>query len=133
MIVKNLGLETLPMAYLVVESGSVTSVEWSGDARAIPRNRPEFAVGYALAGKYFGMKFVYLEAGSGAEISVPEKMVSMVKKNIGSDTFLIVGGAIRDVETAKEKVAAGADIIVTGTIAENNTDKLKEIIKAVKG
>ncbi|MHC4184246.1 MAG: geranylgeranylglyceryl/heptaprenylglyceryl phosphate synthase, partial [Planctomycetota bacterium] len=82
------------------------------DARAIPRNRPEFAVGYALAGKYFGMKFVYLEAGSGAEISVPEKMVSMVKKNIGSDTFLIVGGAIRDVETA---------------------DKLKEIIKAVKG
>jgi len=132
-IVKNLGLETLPMAYLVVESGSVTSVEWSGNARAIPRNKPEFAVGYALAGKYFGMKFVYLEAGSGADEPVPKEMVSMVKENLGPDVFLIVGGAIRGAESARERVRAGADIIVTGTVAESNPERLKGIIGAIKG
>ncbi len=132
MIVRKFGIETLPMAYLIIESGQTTSVEWSGNARAIPRNKPEFALGYALAGKYFGMKFVYLEAGSGAANPVPNEMVSLLKKHLGPDVFLIVGGAIRDAETAKEKVRAGADIIVTGTIAENDTYKFRKIIEAVK-
>jgi len=131
-LINNLDLETIPMAYLIIESGSVTSVEWSGNARPIPRNKPEFALGYALAGKYFGMKLVYLEAGSGAEKSVPNDMISLIKNKLGSDIYIIVGGAIRDAETAREKVKAGADIIVTGTIAERDLDKFKEIIHAVK-
>ena len=45
---------------------------------------------------------------------------------------LIVGGGIRDSEAAKAAVAAGADVIVTGTIAERDPNKLNEIIKAVK-
>lgn len=132
-LVKNYGLEALPMAYLLIESGSTTSAAWSGDVKLIPREKPEFAMGYALAAKYFGMKFVYLEAGSGAEKPVPEDMVKTVKEAIGPEMFLIVGGGIRDGETAKALVKAGADIIVTGTIVENNPGKLEEIIRAVKG
>lgn len=133
LIVHKYGIEPLPMAYLIIESGSTTSAGWAGDVRPIPRDKPEFAVGYALAARYFGMKFVYLEAGSGAQETVPAEMIAMVKKAIGDGMMLIVGGGIRDPETAKEKTAAGADIIVTGTIAEEDSDKLADIIKAIKG
>jgi phosphoglycerol geranylgeranyltransferase len=132
LIVHKFGLEPLPMAYLIIESGATTSAGWAGDVRPIPMDKPEFAVGYALAAKYFGMKFVYLEAGSGAKTTVPKEMVSAVKKAIGDDMMVIVGGGIRDPETAKEKIAAGADIIVTGTIAEDDLEKFKDIVKAIK-
>jgi len=133
LIVRKYGIEPLSMAYLIIESGSTTSAGWAGDVRPIPRGKPEFAVGYALAAKYFGMKFIYLEAGSGAKHPVPNDMVITVKKSIGDNMMLIVGGGIRDPETAKEKVAAGADAIVTGTIAEDDQEKFKSIIMAVKG
>jgi len=133
LLVKNYRLEPLPMAYLIVDSGETTSAAWMGDVRPIPREKPEFAVGYALAAKYFGMRFVYLEAGSGAKHTVPDEMIKVVKHNIEPEMLLIVGGGIRDEKTAREKVKAGADIIVTGTIAENSEGKLKEVIQAVRG
>lgn len=131
--VKKFGLEPLSTAYMIVESGNNPAVAWVGDVKAIPRDKPEIAVAYSLAAKYFGMKLAYLEGGSGAKLSVPPEMVMAVKQSIGDDMWLVVGGGIRDPETAKEKVKAGADIIVTGTIAEENKEKLKEIIKAIKG
>jgi len=131
-MIKNYGIETLPMGYLIIESGKTTSAAFGADAKPVPRDKPEFAVAYALAAKYFGMKFVYLEAGSGAEFSVPKEMVSLVKQAIGSDVFLIVGGGIRTPEDAREKIEAGADIVVTGTIAEQNKNILKSIIMSIK-
>lgn len=130
--VKKFGLETLSMAYLIVESGNNPSVAWVGDVKAIPREKPEIAVAYSLAAKYFGMKIVYLEGGSGAKFSVPPEMVGAVKQAVGDGMWIIVGGGIREPEVAKEKVKAGADIIVTGTIAEQNREKLREIINAIK-
>jgi phosphoglycerol geranylgeranyltransferase len=131
-IVKEYGLEALPTAYLLVESGKTTSAEFTADAKPLPRDNPDIAIAYALAAKYFGMKFVYLEAGSGADMPVPNEMITAVKHSVNG-MFVIVGGGIRDPLTAGEKVAAGADIIVTGTIAESNSGKLKEIIEAVHG
>lgn len=132
-LVESYNLEPLPMAYLIIDSGATTSAGWAGDAKPIPRDKPEFAVGYALAARYFGMKFIYLEAGSGALHPVPGEMISAVKKAAGNGMVVIVGGGIRSAETAREKVQAGADIIVSGTIAEQNHARLKEIINAVKG
>jgi len=143
-VVAQNGLEPLSMAYLIVESGATTSAAWVGDVKPIPRDKPAFAVGYALAAKFFGMRFIYLEAGSGAKDTVPEEMVAAVKKALndsslkagGSEAgkvYVIVGGGIRDAATAQAKIRAGADIIVTGTIAEESRERLKEIIKAVKG
>ncbi len=132
LLVKKYGLEPLSMAYLIVESGVTTSAGYTGDVNPIPREKPEFVLGYALAAKYFGMKFIYLEAGSGAKQTVPDEMIKTVKESLGQDMLLIVGGGIRDPETAREKVAAGADIIVTGTIAEDDQDALEKIIKAIK-
>lgn len=129
-IVKRFGLEVLPTGYIVVGSFN-TSVSFMGRARPIPIDKPGIAAAYALAAKYMGMRFVYLEAGSGSRRPVPPKMINTVRKAV-EDVILIVGGGIRDAETVKSLVDAGADIIVTGTIIERDISKALEIISAVK-
>lgn len=132
-IVKSYDIETLPMGYLIVESGRMTSAAWAGDVKPLPREKPDFAVAYSLAAKYFGMKFVYLEAGSGAQKPVPNDMIAATKDAVsGNGSMLIVGGGIRDEKTAMDKVRSGADIIVTGTVAENDNNTLVKIIRAIK-
>ena len=130
-IVKRYGLEPIPMAYLIISPGG--TVAWIGDAKLIQREKPELAVAYALAAKYLGMRWIYLEAGSGADESVPQAMIHSVKKTIG-DIKVIVGGGIRDGETAKGCVGAGADAIVTGTAVEEGDvrSKIEEIVRTIK-
>lgn len=130
-VVKRYDIEAIPMAYIIVSPGGAAG--WVGEAKPIPRENPELAVVYALAAKYLGMRWVYLEAGSGAGEPVPPAMINAVKDAIG-DTKLIVGGGIRDGKTAKECVDAGADAIVTGTAIERGdvTSKIKEFVGAIK-
>lgn len=118
-LVLRYGLEPIPLAYIIVEPGG--TVGWVGDARLIPRKKPELAVAYALAARFMGMRLVYLEAGSGADSPVPAAMVAGVKKALGS-ALLVVGGGIRSGAAAAELVAAGADLIVTGTAVEQSRD-----------
>lgn len=127
------GIEPISMAYIVIEPGGVAG--WVGDARLIPRNKPRLAVAYSLAAKYLGMHYIYLEAGSGADKPVPVEMVAAVKKAVGKSTKVIVGGGIRDGTAAKERVRAGADMIVTGTIVEqvaNIKEKIEELVRSIK-
>lgn len=125
--VRDTGIQPLSMGYLIVEPGM--AVGKVGKVDPVKRNDIETAVGFALAAKYLGMKFFYLEAGSGAPRPVPNKMISAVKKNV--DLPLLVGGGIRDAKTAREKIKAGADIIITGTALEMNKKNLKEYLKAI--
>jgi phosphoglycerol geranylgeranyltransferase len=118
-LVLRYGLEPIPMAYIIIEPGG--TVGFVGDARLIPRRKPELAAAYALAAKFMGMRMVYLEAGSGADSPVPAGMVALVKKLLG-DVLLIVGGGIRCGAAAAELVASGADLIVTGTAVEKSQD-----------
>lgn len=129
-LVKKWGLETIPMAYLVVEPGMRAGEV--GQADPIPRSRPEDAVEYALAAQMLGMKLVYLEAGSGAPEPVPAPMIRAVREAL--DIPLVVGGGIRTADAAATVARAGADIVVTGTIVERAKDgeTLRRIIQAVK-
>lgn len=130
-LVKRFKLEPLPMAYLLIEPGGAAGQV--GKADLIPRDKPELAVAYALAAQYLGMRFVYLEAGSGAEQPVPVEMVKAVRKAI--DATLIVGGGIKTPKAATKRVRAGADIIVTGTLIEHakaRKAKIRELVKAIK-
>ncbi len=124
------GLEPLPTAYLVIGDG--TSAWFVGSARGIPFEKPKIAAAYALAAQFLGMRFVYLEAGSGAKSSVTPEMVKTVRKAF--DGFLIVGGGIRDTKTASDLVKAGADALVIGTFLEKggSIKKLAEITKAIQ-
>ncbi len=122
-IIKKFSLEPIPLGYVVIGEGGAVGV--IGRISPIPYDKPELAAAHALAAQYFGMRFVYLEAGSGAKAPVPTEMIKTVKAVI--DAPLIVGGGIKNGEQAKAAVAAGADIIVTGTVVEEN--KVKDIIR----
>lgn len=124
------GLEPLPTAYLVIGEG--TSAWFVGAARGIPFEKPKIAAAYALAAQFLGMRFVYLEAGSGAKTNVTPEMIQTVRRTFNG--FLIVGGGIKDVKTAQSMVKAGADALVIGTFLEKggSIKKLEEIAKAIQ-
>jgi phosphoglycerol geranylgeranyltransferase len=132
-VIRRLGLEPIATAYMLIESGAVTSVEFVSNTRPLPRSKPALAAAHALAAQYMGMKLVYLEAGSGALKTVPADMIRKVKSWISVP--LIVGGGIRDTKTAESILGAGADIIVTGNMLQKKggVDRMKEIAKVVNG
>jgi len=117
-VIKALRIEPISVGYMLVESGTSTSTEFMSNTRPIPRGKSDIAKATALTAEYFGMKMVYLEAGSGAEQSVPDEMISQVCQYISAP--VIVGGGIRTPEQAARKVAAGASFVVTGNVLEKS-------------
>jgi len=127
-LIKRYGLEAIPMGYIIVGEGGAAG--FVGQARGIPYDHPELALGYSLAAETLGMRFVYLEAGSGAKAPVPTKMIALVKKHLGVP--LIVGGGIRNGKAARAAVEAGADIVVTGTLVEETSGVRESIYEIVR-
>ena len=129
--VKAAGIEILPMAYMVAEPGG--TVGWVGDAKLVPRNKPKIPAIYAMSAEMFGMRFFYLEAGSGADKPIPPEMVAYSKRAT-DNMIVLVGGGIRDAKAAYTAAKAGGDIIVTGTIVEEVDDvkaKIHELTGAI--
>lgn len=131
LLVKKYKIEPLPTGYIII--GENTTAWFVGRAKGIPFEKSNIAVMYSLAAQYLGMRFVYLEAGSGAKKNISSEMVSNVRKYY--DGLLIVGGGIKDSTIAKELVDAGADIIVVGTLLERDPlweEKLADIINIIR-
>ncbi len=128
-LIRSIGLEPIPMGYLVIAPGM--RVGEVGQVDAVPRDDPAAATGYALAAQYLGMRFVYLEAGSGAPAPVPIALVRSVGTALSIP--LIVGGGIRSAQDARPLLEAGADILVTGTITEEQGlgDAFRGIVEEV--
>ncbi|MCS7129176.1 MAG: geranylgeranylglyceryl/heptaprenylglyceryl phosphate synthase [Candidatus Caldarchaeum sp.] len=126
--VKHFNLEAIPMGYVVF--GHESTVAAMGRVLPLSPNHREVAACYGLAAQYLGMRFLYLEAGSGASSPLPAATISAVKKTV--EIPVIVGGGIRTAEDAASVAEAGADIIVTGTAVEKSLDKLPEIIRRFK-
>jgi phosphoglycerol geranylgeranyltransferase len=130
-IVKRFGLEALPMGYIIAGEGCVAG--FVGHARLINYRHPQLAVGYSMAAETLGMRFVYLEAGSGAVEPIPPKMIRAVRRHISIP--LIVGGGIRNPDAAISAKEAGADIIVTGNLVEDPTmlrGRIHDIVSSIK-
>ncbi len=128
--VQRFNLEPIPVGYLVVGE-SQTAVSKIGRTRNIPYAKPDLAVAYSLAAQYLGMRFVYLEAGSGAERSVDPQMVSRVSEKVGVP--IVVGGGIKTPMQAERLVRAGASVIVTGTVLEQEGPaRVRRILAAIK-
>ena len=130
-LVKQYNLESIPTGYMVVESGSLTAVQYVSDSSPIPRNNEDIAVAHALAAQYLGMRLVYLEAGSGAHNPVPLSMIQAVKSAV--DIPVVVGGGLKNPRNCSERVAAGASFVVVGNSLERKFDPafLSEMVAAV--
>jgi len=131
LLVKKYNIEPLPTGYIII--GDNTTAWFIGRAKGIPFEKSNIAVMYSLAAQYLGMRFVYLEAGSGAKKNVSAEMISNVRKYY--DGLLIVGGGIKNSSIAKELAEAGADILVVGTLLERDPDwekKFNDIVMAIR-
>lgn len=130
-MIKQMGIEPLSTAYLVVEPGG--TVGWVGDSRLIPRDKPKLAAAYGLAAQYLGFRFLITDTGSNPkEGHVPLEMIKAVSSTI--DIPYVVAGGIRKPEEAKAVVKAGADIIQVGTALEEGSqvEKISRMVKAVR-
>lgn len=129
LVVKNYNLEAIPMGYIIAGPGAAAG--FVGRARPFPENKPELVALYALAAQYLGMRFIYLEAGSGASATISIQTIKAVRKVY--DGTLIVGGGIRSAQVAHKIAEAGADIIVIGNMLEtaNFEHQLKAISQAI--
>ena len=129
-LIKKWGIKPISMGYIVVNtSKEPTTIERKVHLDKIQENDIEKATNYALISEMMGMNCVYFDAGSGAEKPVSNEMLKAIRETIKIP--IILGGGIRDGDTAKEKLDAGADIIVSGTIIEKDASSLEEIIRKI--
>ncbi len=130
-MVQALKMEPIPTAYLLIDGGATTAVEYISNTRPIPHDKPKITFATALGAQMMGMRWVYLEAGSGAKRPVPVEHVALVAQR--SQTHIICGGGIVRPELAAERAKAGAAMIVTGNLWEESQDEtlMKEFASAI--
>ncbi|MBD3167839.1 MAG: geranylgeranylglyceryl/heptaprenylglyceryl phosphate synthase [candidate division Zixibacteria bacterium] len=129
-LIKELKVEPIPTGYILVESGKLNAAQFMSGSLPIPRDKPDLICAHALAAEYMGMKLVFTDAGSGAEFPIPPEVVARLKQYISIP--LCVGGGLRSPETAAERAAAGADIIVVGNAFEKKgTTGMEEYADAI--
>ncbi len=117
-ILKKTNLEVIPTGYLLIESGKQTAVEHVSQTKPLSRSNPNYILQTAQAGEMLGNKLIYLEAGSGADLPIPEEIITLLSENI--EIPLIVGGGIQSLSEIEKTFKAGADIVVIGSAFENN-------------
>ncbi len=127
--IKHLGLNTVATAYLLVDGGTVSSTQYISNTQPLPHGKPELAVATALAGEMMGMKWTYMDAGSGAHNAVSEKTISSVSESCTCP--LIIGGGVRTLKGIKGALRAGANAVVIGNAIEDNPKFLEEIQSAI--
>ncbi|CAN5594571.1 geranylgeranylglyceryl/heptaprenylglyceryl phosphate synthase [soil metagenome] len=119
-MIRQMGLEAIATAYLLIESGRMNTAQYMSGSMPIPRHKPEIAAATALAAELMGMKLIFTDAGSGAEHPVSCEIVSAITETCRSP--LVVGGGLRTPEAVASRVDAGASIIVVGHAIEERTD-----------
>ncbi|PLX05136.1 MAG: geranylgeranylglyceryl/heptaprenylglyceryl phosphate synthase [Marinilabiliales bacterium] len=118
--IKLTGLKTIPTGYMLIDSGKPTSVTYMSNSQPIPHDKNDIAACTAMAGEMLGLQLIFMDAGSGADKTISEEMVSFVKQSI--DVPLIIGGGVRTPEKLKSIFDAGADVVVVGNTFEANPE-----------
>ena len=129
-LLKQTNIDVIPTGYMLIDGGNQTSVSYMSNTTPIPHDKNGIAASTALAGQYLGLKFIYMEAGSGAKNCIAPEMITSVKKTI--DIPLIIGGGIRTIESAKMAFESGADMIVVGNHIEKQPDFIVDLMSLVE-
>jgi phosphoglycerol geranylgeranyltransferase len=121
---EKMDIEIIPTAYLLIDGGRKSAVEYVTQTSPIPSDQPNIVRKTALAGKFQGKKIIYLDAGSGAIHSIPTEIIKSVNN---LEMPLIVGGGITSIEEVSLAHKAGANIVVIGNKIEKDIDFLLDI------
>ena len=117
-LIREYGLLVISTGYLLIGNISQTTVETTSQTKPLNPDNFQNVLHHALVAEYFGMKYIYLENGSGAEMSINCKLVAYLFKNIKIP--IIVGGGIKNKKDIESLKKAGARYVVLGTILEQN-------------
>lgn len=126
--VRESGLESIPMGYLLIDGGTETSTMRVTNTQPIARDNLTKIVDTCIAAELMGKQVVYLEAGSGAKTPVSPEIIRAVRGAI--QIPLIVGGGIRTPEQMQAAYDAGADIVVIGNHLEEHPEALWEFTQS---
>ncbi len=126
-IIKQLNMESISTGYMLV--GEPSSTSYVSNTMPLPANKPDLATATAVAGEMLGNTLIYMDAGSGASAPISTDVIRSVAEAI--NVPLIIGGGIRSYEEATLALDSGANCIIVGNAAENNTSILFEIASAV--
>ncbi|MFC5270859.1 geranylgeranylglyceryl/heptaprenylglyceryl phosphate synthase [Adhaeribacter terreus] len=129
-LLKESPLEVIPTGYMLVDTGRQTTASYMSGTTPLPYDKPAIAACTAMAGELLGMKFIYIDGGSGAQKPVSPEMIAAVKKSI--EIPLIIGGGINTKEKAEAALKAGADVIVIGNQIEKDSNFLAEVSEVVR-
>ncbi|GGG09791.1 geranylgeranylglyceryl/heptaprenylglyceryl phosphate synthase [Pontibacter amylolyticus] len=124
-ILKASALQVYPTGYILVESGRQTTASYMSGTTPIPHDKPAIAACTAMAGELLGLRYIYLDGGSGALHPVSADMIRAVRQSV--EAPIIVGGGIDTAEKAQAALEAGADVIVVGNHIEKNPGFLAEV------
>ena len=123
---KQLDLEVISTAYMLIDGGKNSSVAYVSQTSPIPADQIKIAVNTAIAGELMGMKAVFMDAGSGAINSVPTNMIKEVANHI--TVPLIIGGGLKTIEDIENTLNSGANVAVIGNKIEENIDFLLDLM-----
>ncbi len=118
-IIYSLGIESIPVGYILIDGGGLSSVELMSNTRSLPMEKVDIIIAHALASQYLGHKFIYLECGSGAKNAIDLNLLQQIKKTVSIP--LIVGGGVKNKDDIKNLYNSGADLIVVGTMIEQSS------------
>ena len=118
-IIYSLGIESIPVGYILIDGGGLSSVELMSNTRSLPMEKVDIIIAHALASQYLGHKFIYLECGSGAKNAIALNLLQQIKKTVSIP--LIVGGGVKNKDDIKNLYNSGADLIVVGTMIEQSS------------
>jgi len=117
-LIKKYALSVIPTGYLLIGTNSQTTVELISETKPLDPNDYENILNHALVAEYFGMKFIFLENGSGAKSSISCKLIKYLYDKIKIP--IIVGGGIRNKKDIINLKKSGARFVVLSTILEEN-------------
>lgn len=122
--VKRMGLEALPVGYIVVEPGG--TVGFVGDVNLVPRDKPQIAAALALSAEMSGSRIVITDAGSNPKTGhIPLEMITAVSRVL-SVPYIAAGG-IKTPKEAASVISAGAGAVQIGTALESGGDLKKKV------
>ncbi|MCS5490803.1 geranylgeranylglyceryl/heptaprenylglyceryl phosphate synthase [Algoriphagus limi] len=127
---QNSGLEVLPTAYLLVNDGEICSVHRKSETLPISNEELDLILDTALAGKFLGMNYCYLDAGSGSSSTVAPAVIRAVSSEL--QLPLIVGGGLNKLQKIHQCFEAGADVVVIGNQIEKDPGFLTEVLNFKK-
>ena len=130
MKIKKLNIETIPTGYMLIDGNSNTSVSYISQTIPIPRDKNDIAISTALAAEQLGMQLIYMDCGSGAQLTVKNEMLTELQKHI--TVPIVIGGGVRDLNKLKSLFDSGADIVVIGNIFEKKPGEIEEFGKLTK-